>query len=945
MKRGCSVSKAIRRYVLLAALAFATLPTRAQDDGETDAVAGLRFDEVVVTIGSRRAARSAADSAAPVDTIGGEEFTDQATSDIADLLRTIVPSYNVNTQPISDGGTIVRPANLRGLSPDQTLVLLNGKRRHRAAVVTFLGGGLADGAHGPDVGVFPSIGLKQVEVLRDGAASQYGSDAIAGVVNFVLKDDPQGGTFEAKAGSTYHGDGDNYQLAGNVGLPLGGSGFVNLTAEYGATDGTIRSVQRGDALRLIAAGNTAVTDIGVNGITSAVTQIWGQPEIKDNAKLFFNAGYSFSDGAEAYAFGNYAARTVEGGFFFRHPTGLDNRRIFDGPRVNPANGHAVTVDATGVVRDQHTGEVIPASAASIRVGDMSGASRGDCPAGIPTVAGGLLPDPAILAQVLADDNCFAFVERFPGGFVPRFGGDSTDRSLVFGIRGLLPVGTGLAYDVSYAHGYNEIAYFIKNTVNASLGPDTPTSFAPGDYEQIDGNFNIDLSYEIHVAPFYSDLHVAIGFEAREERFDITAGDLASYQLGPLARPTAAFPAGQGFASSSNGFGGFTASSSNTEDNTAFYTELEADVTERLTVQAAVRWEDFSTFGSTTNYKLGGLWRASEFVSIRGTVSTGFRAPTTGQANVTNVTTAFSGSVIMEEGTLPLSSPAGQFVNRQLGGIFSLDAESARNFCIGMTLPMGAFEVTVDYFDIAVDDRIAISEQQDFRGLLVATGQANGLSLADMQIAADANGDGAIDADDGETSKILNALNAARVLDASVFAGSEDLATFAFFSNDFDTRTSGMDVVASTRFEVFGGDSALSFALNYTATEVTRVGGLKPTRLRQLEENIPKWKGNVSLRHYQGDWRSLLRVNFHGAYAEAHLDNGSEWIEADGEITIDVELAYSLTDSWELIGGAANALNNYPVEHPFQRTAGAKYPTTAPFGFSGGQYYLKARYAF
>ena len=929
-------------YLALGVGAGSALPASAAEDAEP--TTQLQVDEVLVTVGSRRQARSAADSTAPVDTIGGDAFTDQATSDISDLLRIVVPSYNVNTQPISDGGTIVRPANLRGLSPDQTLVLLNGKRRHRAAVITFLGGGLADGAHGPDVGVFPAIGIKQVEVLRDGAASQYGSDAIAGVVNFVLKDYADGGSFEARAGSTYSGDGDNYRLAGNVGLPLGAGGFVNLSAEYGATDGTIRSVQRGDALELIAAGNTLITDIAVNGITREVTQIWGQPEVRDDVKLFVNSGYEFSNAVGVYAFGNYAARTVEGGFFFRHPTGLDNRRIYDGPRVNPANGNAVTVAADGTVRDAITGEVVPRSAASVRVGDLSVDSRGDCPAGIPTIAGGLLPDPNVLAVVQSDPNCFSFVERFPGGFVPRFGGDSVDRSLVVGVRGLLDIGTGLVYDASYSYGYNQIAYFINNTVNASLGPNSPTAFRPGDYEQIDTNFNLDLSYEVPVAAFDSDLHVAVGFEAREERFDITAGDLASYQLGPLARPSSAFPAGQGFASSSNGFGGFTSSSSNAEDNTALYAELEADITGSLTLQGALRWEDFSTFGGTTNYKLGGLWRASDFVSVRSTFSTGFRAPTAGQANVTNVTTAFSGAVIMEEGTLPLSSAAGQFVNQALGGRYTLDAENARNFSVGATFPVAGFEVTVDYFNIAVEDRIAISEQQDFRGLLVASGMRNGLTLADMQIAADANGDGAINADDGETSKILNALNAAGVLNAGDFAGSEDLATFAFFTNDFDTKTWGIDMVASTGFSWFGGDGTLSVALNHTNTEVTRLGGLGETRRRQIEENLPKWKGNVSLRHYRGDWRGLLRLNFHGSYQEAHLDNGSEWIDADGEITLDAEAGYSFNERLELVAGAANVFDNFPVEHPFQRTAGSKYPTTAPLGLSGGQYYLKARYA-
>ena len=927
---------------VLASAVFA--PTALAEDAAPDEDALPEGDyELVVTIGSRRAARSDVDSTAPVDAIGGEDFTDQATADISDLLRIVVPSYNVNTQPISDGGTIVRPANLRGLSPDQTLVLLNGKRRHRAAVITFLGGGLSDGAHGPDVGVFPSIGLERVEVLRDGAASQYGSDAIAGVINFVLKDDSAGGAFEAKAGSTYTGDGGNYQVAGNLGLPLGVAGFVNLSAEYGETDATIRSVQRRDALALIAVGNADVESIDVNGITTDVTQIWGQPEVRDSVKLFVNSGYDFSEAAELYAFGNYASRTVEGGFFFRHPTGLDNRRIYDGPRVNPANGNPVLLDADGGIRDAITGESIPASAASVRVGDLSGDDRGDCPAGIPTIADGLLPDPRILAIVSADANCFSFVERFPGGFVPRFGGESTDRSLVVGLRGLLNWGSGLFYDVSYAYGYNEIDYYINKTVNASLGPDTPTSFKPGAYEQIDSDFNVNLSYELAIEAFSSPLHLAAGFEAREERFDITAGDLASRALGPLARPSPAFPAGQGFASSSNGFGGFTETSSNAEDSTAFYAEAEADVTLDLTLLAAVRREDFSTFGSTTNVKLGGLWRASSLVTVRSTYSTGFRAPTAGQANVTNVSTAFYGSVIAEEGTLPLSSAAGQFVNEQLGGRFTLDAESARNFSVGISFPLGPFDVTADYFNIAVDDRIAISEQQDFRGLLVAAGQRAGLGLADLEITADANGDGMVDANDGETAKILLSLDGAGVLNAADFAGSEDLATFAFFTNDFDTETRGVDLVANTRFSMFGGGSTFTLALNHTRTEVTRLGTLGATRLRQLEQNLPQWKGNASLRHRQGSWRFLLRANFHGSYDEAHLDNGSEWIDADGEITLDVEAGYSPQDTWEVILGAANAFDNFPVEHPYQRTAGSRYPTTAPFGLSGGQYYAKFRY--
>jgi iron complex outermembrane receptor protein len=192
---------------------------------------GAEEIEEVMVIGTRRATGSAADTPAPVDIISGAEFTRNAASDVQELLRTSVPSYNVNAQPISDAATISRPANLRGLSPDNTLVLVNGKRRHRGSVISFLGGGIADGAQGVDVTTFPSLALKRVEVLRDGASSQYGSDAIAGVINFVLRDDPNGGFLEVNSGSTFEGDGDNYRVAGNIGLPLGDNGFFNITAE------------------------------------------------------------------------------------------------------------------------------------------------------------------------------------------------------------------------------------------------------------------------------------------------------------------------------------------------------------------------------------------------------------------------------------------------------------------------------------------------------------------------------------------------------------------------------------------------------------------------------------------------------------------------------------------------------------------------------------------
>jgi len=260
-------------------------PVHAQDSG-------FNVEDEIITIGTRRQARSAADVIAPVDVIPATELLNQAPNDIADALRIAVPSFNVNTQPISDAATIVRPANLRGLSPDNTLVLLNGKRRHRASVISFLGGGIADGAHGPDISVFPSLALKNVQVLRDGASSQYGSDAIAGVINFELKDSAEGGIVEARYGQTYEGDGENYRISGNIGLPLGENGFVNITGEYGEVNATNRSIARDDVTALVAAGNTDVLDISVNTLTTDIdsVQIWGQPNVNDDIKLFIMLG-------------------------------------------------------------------------------------------------------------------------------------------------------------------------------------------------------------------------------------------------------------------------------------------------------------------------------------------------------------------------------------------------------------------------------------------------------------------------------------------------------------------------------------------------------------------------------------------------------------------------------------------------------------------------------
>ena len=267
--------------------------------------------EEIVTTGSRVKARSATETPAPVDVINASELANQGDTDVSNLLRNSVPSYSVNDQPISDAATLVRPANLRGMAPDHALLLVNGKRRHRASVITWLGNGISNGSQGPDTAAIPALALKNVEVLRDGASALYGSDAIAGVINFNLKDASDGGTVQITAGEYAAGDGQQAYLGFNRGFELGSNGFVNLTVEYGSMDPTSRSEQRGDAQGLI--------DAGVEGVPDPA-MVWGRPIVDNDLKIFVNFGADLGNGTEMYGYTNKNSKYVDGGFFFRNPT-------------------------------------------------------------------------------------------------------------------------------------------------------------------------------------------------------------------------------------------------------------------------------------------------------------------------------------------------------------------------------------------------------------------------------------------------------------------------------------------------------------------------------------------------------------------------------------------------------------------------------------------------
>jgi len=847
----------------------------AEDEGQT-----------MVVVGSRAAPRSVGDSPVPVDVISAEEMMSNGTSDMTSLLAQVAPSFNVGAQPISDAATMVRPANLRGLSPDSTLILVNGKRRHRSAVIAFLGGGISDGAQGPDTSVIPAIALKQVEVLRDGASAQYGSDAIAGVINFVLRDNDSGGMLEVKAGQYSEGDGDQLTVAGNIGMPLTERGFANFSFEFNEQDATSRSVQRDDA----AAFSDAFADIGLDGIVGDPAQIWGAPEISDDMKLFMNVGLDLDSTSQAYMFGNWAERTVDGGFFYRNPNTRSG--VYGGPGVD--DGAGFEVDESGDFLLDDDGNQIPILTPTILVGDLTPGAQDNSACPVVRIGANGLPDQTALASLPAA-NCFAFNLMFPGGFTPRFGGDVTDVSIVMGTRGEFADGT--SYDFSGSVGMNRAEFRIRNTINANLGPLTPTEFEPGAYEQLEKSANADFSKDLETS--YSSMAISYGAEFREESFEITNGDSASFAntLG-----TDVDLAVQGFSLGSNGFQGFNPSIAGTfsRRSKGAYFDMETYFTDSFMVDFAARYEDFSDFGSTFDWKLSSKFDITDGIAIRGSVSTGFRAPTIGQSAVQNVSTSFSPTGGLQEiATVPPTSDTGLL----LGGR-ALEPEESQSFTLGAVYENGDFFMTIDYFDIDVEGRIS---------------QTSDITLSDA--------DRTFLVENGNPDAI-------------------NLAAIRYFTNDFDTNTRGVDLVANYSHGLGEGELKYSFTYNWTDTEVTFAGDfVGPDKIIQLEQNLPNNRANFSLNYSQDDWRLVTRASYYGSFTELHLDSIDLPIFAGNTILIDSEFSYDVNDSITLALGANNLLDEYPDENPHQGGWGAKYPTTSPFGFNGRFVYGKATYRF
>jgi iron complex outermembrane receptor protein len=845
---------------------------------------GTEVDEIVV-IGTRRTDRSATDSASPIDIIGGEELGNQPAADMLDVVKNLVPSFYVPQNTISDASTFVRAPSLRGLGADQILVMINGKRYNRASLVQVVTGGdtaLSLGSQSADISMIPTIAIKNLQVLRDGATAQYGSDAIGGVINYSIRDDDSGFEVQTRYGQTYSGDGESYQIAANAGFSLWGQGFVNLSGEYFKDEQTSRGATRPIAVVFAAANPTLASQLP--NYPDPV-QIWGTSPT-DGYKLFLNSGYDLSANSSLYMTVNVGHREADQSFNYRSPISA----------------------STPLVIDNGTGT--PATASPGRNGAFNPIYLTPCPTGNATCPTG---------GFVGDANTFSFSSIYPAGFTPRFQGEVDQLYGTLGTKGVAD--SGLTYDLSATLAKNSIDLGMTQSLNGSFGPASQTSFKFGELIQREVNLNLDLTYPIEVG-FASPITLSGGAEYRNEEYEATAGDLQSYAVGPYAsqplyeqiapgvyarstvQPTASQSPG------ASGYGGTSPASAGTSTQTSYglYVGAETDVTEAFTVGVAGRYEDYDSFGDTFVGKVNAIYRLSDVFSIRGTVGTGFHAPSPGQSSTEILTTTFVGGNQVQIGTYPVTSAIAQYF-----GAKALTPEESTNYGAGFIFkPTSAFTLTVDGYLIDVSDRISITSPEN--------------------------------------------VTAADILAQPALAAVGVGGAVAYFTNGFDTRTKGIDAVASYRTELLANPLNLTLAYSYNVSEVTAFdpAAIGPDRIVDIENLTPKHRAILSANWQVGDFSINGRTNYYSSWLSDQDYPGQEF---GAKVTVDLDVSYTIADKYTVTVGANNLFDEYPdkiaatTSNPIFALTGSTadgqiYPRSGgPFGMNGGFWFarLKVKY--
>ena len=779
--------------------------------------------EKIVVLGNRSATRSAQNSTAPIDVFDSNDLSAMAGGgDLVESLKALIPSFSASRA--YDGSAFVVPTTMRGGTADQTLIMLNGKRRHRSALIHLFAPPANKGAHAPDIGMIPTISIKDMEVLRDGAAAQYGSDAIAGVINFTLKDASEGGSVETTYGSHYAGE-QNWNLSANVGAQLCSTGFLNLSMETNKMEHLSRGGQNPKAAKLVKNGKT-LDPSPFND--SNYVQTWGRPELS-GTRFFANASCPISSKTDAYAFGNYSNTNGKWSFFYRDPS----NQALKGRNAKTNN-----------------------------------------------------PSPTNLAR------------PYDVGFTPFLVADQNDISMISGIKG-----DGFwnqTYDFSVGMGINTIDYTLKNSLNrdAPLGEGNAAirDFDTTDLQQEELHLNTDFSKEL-----MEDLLWSYGLEFRRETYTLFPGG---------------FPARTGIGVSGQAGTKLSQSGAFERDSYALYTGLDHDVTSDIFLQYALRFENYSDFGNTLNGKVAGYYSLSPMIGLRGTISTGFRAPTPGQVNLATTTTDFKNRDTSDPDYEEIHIkhlPASSEKAISLGGEGKLAQEKAVSASLGVISKISNnMNVSMDLYRTQVNDRIYRNEIQN-------------------------------------TTAVNNVIT-----------------DWSFYTNALDTQHTGLDVVWSNYFPSLA--SSLSFAYNYNTVEVTgnrSIKGKPVVRddvIQDIEHNYPNHKFAITTQSRLGrDLNFMLRGRYYGShYDDEGTIEGS--FNADKNITdslsqeisptffLDFEVAYNVRKDFTLMLGANNFLNTYPTKTIGETTAGNQsagfeYSALSVASHNGGSWYLKGVYTF
>ena len=806
----------------IAAIAAAP-PINAQElmAANTPAESVMKASEEVVVTGTRRTGMAAAESPAPIQVLDTTALQRVGQPDLVQALAQNVPSFTAQAFG-GDTANLTLSAKLRGLSPNHALVLVNGKRRHTTANLAVLGGPYQGGA-AADLNFIPVAAIERIEVLQDGAAAQYGTDAIAGVINIILKKSASGGQIGATGGAYYDGGGDTSDVTGNVGFGTDAGSFLNITAETRYHD---RSDRGGiDPRALDPARINAIPSILDAPGYPHVNLIQGDAEYNLSVATF-NAGMDLGDSAQLYSFGSYGSK---------HAKAYENYRTPD--RI-----------------------------------------------------------PAI----------------YPRGFNPQEESKEDDYAMTIGVKGTMMEHWN--WDLSTTYGKDDVEINTIHSGNVSLFNDTgstPTDFHAGDFiaSQWTTTFDVNRDFEVGMA---SPLNVAVGVEQRHETYEVKPGDeFARYKEGSQSFP--------GFA--------LTDAGSHARDNSAVYVDFALSPIEKLQLDVAGRYEHFSDFGDTTVGKLTGRYDFTPAFALRGTISTGFRAPTLAEEYYSATNVSPSSAFVQ----LPPNSPAAALI-----GVNGLKAEKSNNYSIGLVArPVANLTVTLDAYQIEVDDRVVGSGS--LYGLLDGEVVSAGVTAA---IAANGN-----------------------VLDPTVATTGINV-----FSNGLDTRTRGAELVVSYASDFDNlGRVDWSVAANISSTDVTSIKAapteLAPqslfdkTAIADLETAFPEYRVVLGASWTLDKFSATLRESIYGEASALESRDGTNYYENKIGATpiTDLEVAYRVTESLKLSVGANNLFNTYPdkknealladYRSHLDNTAVAIYPSFSPFGINGGYYYGKLSFNF